>query len=150
MHENTAPTLAQTERKPWHEITIQSTARGWMWSLRTYANYDDQEGQLTDGSATYRTARDAAAAAEAEIAEPGRALRIAREALDAMRNPPTLRKPTRRARYEIEGDDGIFRPLTRHGRGFAATMAPGSTGYWNSLREARADHRVRRYEDPIG
>ena len=136
MTDTNRKTLAQAEAEPWHEITLQRTRQGWHWSLKTYAGFDDTKGEQTDSSATYRSAAGAAAAAEAEIAEPGRALRLAREA--------TQRARKNRAIYEIEGDDGVFRLLERQGRGFAATMAPGVTGYWDTLREARADHTVRR------
>lgn len=47
-------------------------------------------------------------------------------------------------KYEVQGDDGIFRRLERDGRKFRATMAPGCTGFWDSLREVREDHVVRR------
>lgn len=140
MTETTSKTLAQAEAEPWHEITLQRTKTGWHWSLTTYASFDDNQGKTTDSSKPYRSAAGAAAAAEAEIKEPGRALRIAREALAAMRHPT----PRRRVRYEIQGDDGGFRPLERQGRRFVATMAPGTTEEWQSLREAAAAHTVRR------
>jgi hypothetical protein len=143
MTETTSKTLAQAEAEPWHEITLQRTKSGWHWSLKTYASFDDNQGKTTDSSKPYRSAASAAAAAEAEIKEPGRALRIAREALAAMRNTPRP-TPRRRVRYEIRGDDGAFRPLERQGRRFMATMAPGTTEEWKSLREAAAAHTVRR------
>jgi len=60
---------------------------------------------------------------------------------------PWFNTPKRNAmkpRYEIKGHDGRWRALERDGRKFRAELEPGTTGEWDSLRDARAGHAVRR------
>lgn len=60
------------------EIALQNTAAGWHWSVA-----DTSTGTaklIADSFTPSRNAADAAAEAEAEIAEPGRAARMYRAA----------------------------------------------------------------------
>lgn len=61
-----------------HEIFLQNTNGRWSWSLMEVG--DLGAATVADGFSDHATAAEAAAEAEAEIKEPGRALRLARVA----------------------------------------------------------------------
>lgn len=60
-----------------HEIFLQNTNGRWSWSLLETVNDGPCSRTIADGFSDHATAAEAAAEAEAEIKEPGRALRLA-------------------------------------------------------------------------
>jgi hypothetical protein len=67
-----------------------------------------------------------------------------KNALIAFFNTPRKRRGSL-PQYEIVGSDGKARSVDRIGRKFKAGVAPGVTGEWDSIKQARSEgYTVRR------